>query len=173
MSGDAHSLQNCRGADKVLGGSDSHTPPPFLELFKQIPSVSEILEWEGVYDLSQDFGDAVLKMELRILLEEFRTKIRAGSMVHIPSAADIVVVLHQRLLRLTAPEGRYAINAAGILLHTGLGRSPLCQEAVDALSGMGRYSILQTGLASGKRSLREEKIERMLIELTGCEAATG
>ena len=46
MSGDAHSLQNCRGADKVLGGSDSHTPPPFSELLKEIPSVSEILEWE-------------------------------------------------------------------------------------------------------------------------------
>jgi L-seryl-tRNA(Ser) seleniumtransferase len=37
---------------------------------------------------------------------------------------------------------------------------------------MGSYSLLQADLASGKRSLREEKIERMLIQLTGCEAAT-
>ena len=111
-------------------------------------------------------------MELRALLEEFRLKIRAGNMERHPNKADMVDILHQRLIRLTSPEGRYAINAAGILLHTGLGRSPLCQEALKALAGMGRYSILQTSLSSGKRSLREEKIERMLIELTGCEAAT-
>jgi L-seryl-tRNA(Ser) seleniumtransferase len=59
-----------------------------------------------------------------------------------------------------------------VLLHTGLGRSPLCADAVAALGAAAGYSAVQASLSSGDRSLREERIERMLCELTGCEAAT-
>ena len=172
MSGDARSLQNCCGADKVLGGFDSHTPPPFSDLLRQIPSVSELLDSPVIKELWACFGEGILKSELRLAIEEVRAKIRRGDCDKIPDAAGMADLLHRRLVRFTSPRGRYAINAAGILLHTGLGRSPLCQEALLALNGMGTYSVLQADLASGKRSLREEKIERMLIELTGCEAAT-
>jgi L-seryl-tRNA(Ser) seleniumtransferase len=75
-------------------------------------------------------------------------------------------------VRLITPIGRRAINASGILLHTGLGRAPLCDDAAEALAGASRYSILQAGLERGDRSLREEKLQRMLIALVGCEAAT-
>ncbi|MBF0330816.1 MAG: L-seryl-tRNA(Sec) selenium transferase [Candidatus Omnitrophica bacterium] len=141
-------------------------------MLKQIPSVSEVLEWDEIKVLCRNFGDAALKMELRALLDDLRGQIRSGAQTHLPERTDLIAAVEDRLVRLTTPEGRGAINAAGILLHTGLGRSPFCQEALDALAGMGQYSILQTGLASGTRSLREEKIERMLMELTGCEAAT-
>lgn len=142
------------------------------ELMSQIPSVSSVLEWEAVRALGREFGDGVLKMELRSLLDEIRDHLKGGRLTVVPGDVELTDALRHRLLRLTQPMGRSAINAAGILLHTGLGRSPLCREAVAALGGMGAYSILQTGLASGKRSLREEKVERLLIELTGCEAAT-
>ncbi len=131
-----------------------------------------MLGWPEMQALCATFGAPLVKMELRTLLDGLRIKVRSGAADALPEKRGICAALHDRLARLVFPEGRYAINAAGILLHTGLGRSPLCQEALDALAGMGKYSILQTGLASGKRSLREEKIERMLIELTGCEAAT-
>lgn len=172
MSGDAHSLQNCCGADKVPGGFDPHTPPPFSEILRQIPSVSELLESPEVKELWERFGEGILKSELRLAVEDLRTQIRSGSVKVIPDAVRMADQLHRRLIRFTSPRGRQAINAAGILLHTGLGRSPLCQEALLALNGMGTYSVLQADLASGKRSLREAKIERMLKELTGCEAAT-
>ncbi|MBF0595625.1 MAG: L-seryl-tRNA(Sec) selenium transferase [Candidatus Omnitrophica bacterium] len=141
-------------------------------LLSQIPSVSEILELNAVRELGREFGDGAVKVEMRGLLDEWRRGIRAGEILCIPAKDEMVDALRQRLVRLTTPQGRAAINAAGILLHTGLGRSPLCAQALEALAGMGTYSVLQTGLASGKRSLREEKIERMLIDLTGCEAAT-
>ena len=172
MPGDIRSLQNCRGADKAPGGFDSHTPPPASELLRQIPSVSELLELPETQGLCKSYGEGILKSELRLMLEELRTDIRAGKAKELIATADLTRVLGGRLARFVAPKGRYAINSTGILLHTGLGRSPLCKEALEALSGMGAYSILQADLASGKRSLREVKIERMLIELTGCEAAT-
>jgi L-seryl-tRNA(Ser) seleniumtransferase len=58
------------------------------------------------------------------------------------------------------------------MLHTGLGRAPYADNAVESLSVFNNYSVLQTDLETGKRSNREEKIEAMLRELTGCEAAT-
>ncbi|MCX5777124.1 MAG: L-seryl-tRNA(Sec) selenium transferase [Candidatus Firestonebacteria bacterium] len=137
-----------------------------------MPSVSLLLETLELQKLSKRFGGEILKSELRLLLEELRNKIKNGKSCGIPEINKITEQLETRLTRFTSPEGRRAINATGILLHTGLGRSPLCSEALEALAGMGTYSLLQADLASGKRSLREEKIERMLIRLTGCEAAT-
>ncbi len=142
------------------------------ESLRQIPSVSEVLEQVQVQDLIREYGDGAVKMELRAFLDEVRAGLRGGKLSGVPADTEFAGRLEQRLARLVLPEGRYAINAAGIYLHTGLGRSPLCQEAVEALAGMGSYSILQTGLSSGKRSSREEKVERMLRELTGCDAAT-
>ncbi|MBF0386900.1 MAG: L-seryl-tRNA(Sec) selenium transferase [Candidatus Omnitrophica bacterium] len=134
--------------------------------------MSALLELDAVRALGREFGNGAVKLELRALLDGLRARINAGALAGIPGDGELAAGLRKRLTRLAAPEGRAAVNAAGVLLHTGLGRSPLCREAVAALGGMGAYSVLQTGLASGKRSLREEKVERLLVELTGCEAAT-
>ena len=74
----------------------------------------------------------------------------------------------QNLLR-----DRRAINATGIILHTALGRAVLPTRAIrairDELSG---YSLVQMDVATGKRSKRDERIEWLLQQLTGAEAAT-
>lgn len=171
MSGDIRSLQNCSGAGKVPGGSDSHTPPPLAELLRQIPSVSELLESLQIKGLCECFGEEMVKLELRKTLEDLRSNIRSGKPEDVPDVSRLAYSLRQRLESFTET-GRYVINATGILLHTGLGRAPLCKEAIEALKGMERYSLLQADTVSGKRSLREEKVEQMLINLTGCEAAT-
>jgi L-seryl-tRNA(Ser) seleniumtransferase len=68
--------------------------------------------------------------------------------------------------------GRRAINATGILLHTGLGRAPFCAEASEAVAAGDRYAVLQTSIETGQRCQRDTDIEAMLRTLTGCEAAT-
>ena len=71
--------------------------------------------------------------------------------------------------RLCAP----VINATGILLHTGLGRAPLADEAVAAVVEVARgYCNLELDLESGTRGRRNAGIARLLCELTGAEAAT-
>ena len=155
------------GDIKDRGGKDVVTEQ---DLLRQIPSVSELLGRADIRELSDSFGGGLVKSEIQLALKELRAELRGGGAV--PDGARFAALLRRRLLRFTSPEGRHAVNAAGILLHTGLGRSPLCKEALEALSGMGGYSLLQSDLASGGRSLREEKVERLLIELTGCEAAT-
>jgi L-seryl-tRNA(Ser) seleniumtransferase len=141
-------------------------------LLRALPSVSDFLGSEAGRALAGEFGEGALKFELRRALDEAREAIRAGRAGAAPDPAALAADLRTRLLRLSRPAGRRAVNATGILLHTGLGRAPLCAEAAEALAGCARYSVLQADLRSGERSLREEKVERLLRELVGCEAAT-
>ena len=73
----------------------------------------------------------------------------------------------------TRPLLRPVINATGILLHTGLGRAPLAEEAVEAVAAVARgYCNLEFELEGGERGRRTSGIARLLRELTGAEAAT-
>jgi L-seryl-tRNA(Ser) seleniumtransferase len=54
-----------------------------------------------------------------------------------------------------------------------LGRALLSQAAIDAMVQVADHPInLEFDLAAGKRGKREETLERLLIDLTGAEAAT-
>lgn len=71
------------------------------------------------------------------------------------------------------PYYRKAINATGIILHTGLGRAVLPRQAVERIGReLGGYSVLQVDEATGKRSRRDRRIEWLVNRLTGAEAAT-
>jgi L-seryl-tRNA(Ser) seleniumtransferase len=68
---------------------------------------------------------------------------------------------------------REAINATGIILHTGLGRAVLPAGVVDSMLGeLKGYCTLAVDRESGERAERDELVEYILTELTGAEAAT-
>jgi L-seryl-tRNA(Ser) seleniumtransferase len=65
------------------------------------------------------------------------------------------------------------INATGILLHTGLGRSPLSNSAISAIAlASFSYTPLEIDLRSGERGYRVDVVREKLCELTGSESAT-
>jgi L-seryl-tRNA(Ser) seleniumtransferase len=142
------------------------------ELLKKLPQLGVLLEKHAVAGIKKKFGAGMTKLYLREIISETRGEILKGKLSDVPSEKEIVTAAVKKINRIISPEGRKAINASGILLHTGLGRAPFCKEAVEQMKIFTGYSILQTDLGSGKRALREEKIEKMLVELTGCEAAT-
>lgn len=77
-----------------------------------------------------------------------------------------------RIEELESPRLRRVINATGIVLHTGLGRSVLPTMALDRLMAVASgYSNLELDLETGKRGLRGTYVESLLRELTGAEAA--
>jgi L-seryl-tRNA(Ser) seleniumtransferase len=141
------------------------------EDLRALPPVDGFLQTPAGGALAGEFGTGLVKQELRALLAGVRERIRAGE-ASAPDAPSIAGELRPRLARIVRADGRRALNATGILLHTGLGRAPLSSEATAALGAAGGYTVLQTSVETGKRCLREEAIERMLQTLTGCEAAT-
>ena len=145
---------------------------PSVDLLRTIPSVTQVLTSEPGRELAREFGHGLTTFELRSFLDDLRRDIRGGAIESMLSLEQLADELRLRLARLSQAAGRRAINATGILLHTGLGRAPLCREAIDAIAACHGYSVLQASLESGDRSLREAAVQRILIELTGCEAAT-
>ena len=142
------------------------------ELLRKIPSISKFIESPQGKKLCRKYGDGFTKYTIKKQLDKLRSGILDGKLQEVPSLKELSATVEKEVLRMTTPEGRKAVNATGILLHTALGRAPYADNARDALSIFNGYLILQVGLEDGKRCKRDGNIEGMLCELTGCEAAT-
>ena len=78
-----------------------------------------------------------------------------------------------RVAELATPSLRRVINVTGTLLHTNLGRAPLCSDALQAITNVARgYSNLEYDLNAGQRGKRFTHVEELICKLTGGEAAT-
>jgi L-seryl-tRNA(Ser) seleniumtransferase len=82
-------------------------------------------------------------------------------------AAEAEALLAER----SAPSLDRAINATGIVIHTNLGRAPLCDAARQAAMSAGGYAVLEIDRATGARGSRQTHVQALLRELTGAEAA--
>ncbi|HLW59274.1 MAG TPA: L-seryl-tRNA(Sec) selenium transferase, partial [bacterium] len=58
-----------------------------------------------------------------------------------------------------------------VLLHTNLGRAPLCDAARQAVAAAAGVTVLEVDPATGERSSRQRHVAALLRELTGAEAA--
>ncbi|KAA3608063.1 MAG: L-seryl-tRNA(Sec) selenium transferase [Planctomycetota bacterium] len=62
---------------------------------------------------------------------------------------------------------RPAINATGVVLHTGLGRAPWPAEAAEAAAAVAGACLLEIEADSGKRGRRESRVSQKLAAITG------
>jgi L-seryl-tRNA(Ser) seleniumtransferase len=77
------------------------------------------------------------------------------------------------LARPVPPTYPRVVNATGILLHTGLGRAPLGEDAAAALAEIATgYSLLEVDPETGERKDRESRLLADLAALCGGESAT-
>ncbi len=85
---------------------------------------------------------------------------------------DLLPMVEEEVRERLQPHLRRVVNATGVVLHTNLGRSPLPYEALESIQAVAcSYSNLEFDLGTGERGSRQSHVERLLIELTGAEAA--
>ena len=100
---------------------------------RRIPSVERMLESPHFEAILLEHPRGLVLANLRNQVEQVRQEIAAGS---VPSDVESVAAYAEavvgRLDRALTPSLRPVINATGILLHTGLGRAPLADEAITA-----------------------------------------
>jgi L-seryl-tRNA(Ser) seleniumtransferase len=142
------------------------------ELLRNLPSVDSLIGRADVSGLIGRFGREPVLAALRDTLEQIRSSILAGG-GKASGADEIAASAAAALEEKFAPSLRPAINATGILMHSGLGRAVLSAEARTALDETGRgYCTLALDIDSGRRGHRDIHVAGLLAELSGAEAAT-
>jgi L-seryl-tRNA(Ser) seleniumtransferase len=138
-----------------------------------LPSVDRVLRNDGVERLIQHSGRAVVTEAIREVLAAARADLAAGRADGVVSEASLLDRVAAHIVAEARPPLRPVFNLTGTVLHTNLGRAPLPEEAVDAVSTAARRPTnLEFDLASGARGDRDDHVETILRRLTGAEAAT-
>ncbi len=143
------------------------------DLLRGLPSVSELLELEALQGAKADAGHALTADAIREALSEVRETVLAGERAAPPSVAEIAEAVLKGLAADSRASCRHVINATGVIIHTGLGRSVLPPAAVAAIVEEARgYCTLEIDRDSGQRGQRDTAVGRLICDLTGAEAAT-
>jgi len=146
------------------------------QLLRKLPSVDGLLKDPDLDSFVAEVGRKVVADSIRRAIDEVRELLLAKTSPEMDETTirqKIIADTKRRVKAVMRPYYRRVVNATGIILHTGLGRAVLPSKALrqiqDELSG---YSLLQVGIETGKRSKRDQRIEQLLQQLTGAEAAT-
>jgi L-seryl-tRNA(Ser) seleniumtransferase len=148
--------------------------PAQSEFLRQLPAVDKVLREDALQPILVRHPRDAVATEVRRVLKAMRDAILAEpSGAHDVSVSAVARRVGEALERRARPAYMRVVNGTGVVLHTGLGRSPFCREAVDALAeALKGYSRLAMDLATGRRKNREDDLKTLLCELTGAESAT-
>jgi L-seryl-tRNA(Ser) seleniumtransferase len=151
--------------------------PAKAGLYRQLPSVDEVLRGRELSALIGREGQATVTDAVQAILAQLRSDISTNQVD--ASSLDVALsglagaVLHQ-VRGSQRPSLRIVINATGVILHTNLGRAPLPSAALDHVQDIGRaYSNLEFDLASGERGERDMHVDRLFRQLLRRDAGAG
>jgi L-seryl-tRNA(Ser) seleniumtransferase len=143
---------------------------------RKLPAVEALLRDPVLQRLAERGPRRIVLDAVRAAVEEARRSLLANRPEDVDQDAlhgEILERARQCAQLEMRPHYRKVINATGIILHTALGRAVLPARAIrqieEELSG---YSLLQTDVETGKRASRDAKVQWLLQQLTGAEAAT-
>ena len=144
-------------------------------LLRQIPAVDQLLLRPPIVAWIARTSHDFVVTEIQRALQEIRNAIRLDEKdsVEDVSAERLEAILNEKFQNRLRPGLRSVINAAGVILHTNLGRAPLSVAAQNSLSALSSgYTNLEYDISEGQRSQRDKLIEPLLQEVLGCEAVT-
>jgi L-seryl-tRNA(Ser) seleniumtransferase len=145
--------------------------------FRLLPGVDEVLRMTRVAGLAARTGKEEVTTLVRSALDGLRHEISEGAIDATGLAeklgTDELAARVEALFLADRKKGVLpAINATGVVLHTGLGRAPVHPEVAQKMAEVsGGYCVLEVERASGKRNRRDDRLSELLTRLTGCEAA--
>ena len=149
------------------------------ELLRGIPKIDEVMRQDPLVVLSEEKGSLLVTEAVRGVIADLRASILAledGGAESFDTAAlglDAVAEAAAKRLMLDEELNLYpVINATGTILHTNLGRAPLCKDAVENVARVSSgYSDLEYNVPKGKRGSRHDLVGDLIAELTGAEDA--
>ncbi|HSR54571.1 MAG TPA: L-seryl-tRNA(Sec) selenium transferase [Acidobacteriota bacterium] len=145
-------------------------------LLQQLPSIDRLLQGREVKELADRYSRQLVTVQLREWVEELRDQALKGEISEGDLArrtAHVGQELGQRLEQRLRPSLRRVINAAGVILHTNVGRAPIAPFLAEWMGRLAEsYSNLEYDLEAGCRGHRDLHFESRIKRLLGCQAAT-
>ena len=144
---------------------------------RTLPAVDELLRQAQVQPLLKIHSRPLVVESIRKVLEEKRQAIFQSRDDQEAAAVTLTpeqwaAAIEEELAASFRPSLRPVINATGVVLHTNLGRAPLCEDALRNLMEIaGGYSNLEFNLKTGERGSRYEHVEEILCRISGAESA--
>ncbi len=143
------------------------------DLLRGLPSVNDMLALDALDQAKTAAGHTVTADAIRTALESVRDDILSGGRNDIPAPEVLADTIIAALAESARPSCRHVINATGVIIHTGLGRSVLPDAALEAIAREARgYCLLETDRETGQRGQRDAGLNQLLRDLTGAESAT-
>lgn len=144
------------------------------EFLRGLPKIDDAMSSDEFKTLIEKRGRDIVLGTIRRVIEREREDIlkgkKRGEPLSIPRLREKAEL---EIAGKLEPSIRHAVNATGIILHTGLGRAMMPEAAVEAVKDVMRgYCNLAIDMETGKRGHRDEHVSALLCELTGAEAAT-
>ena len=145
------------------------------ENLRLLPSIDALLQTETAAKIRRQSGAKHLTVLARALTDALRGEMLENGDVNY-SREELLAKAEENLKKLWRDERnsglRRVINATGVIVHTNLGRAPLSDIVVEALTeNAARYCTLEYDLMTGKRGRRGARVENLLAELTGADDA--
>ncbi len=136
-------------------------------LYRMLPSVDALVVRREFVRLLKTHSRASIIGAARRCLAHARSEIVAGGHTA-ASLANLVeslaAAVEQAVTLAASPTLVPVLNATGVILHTNLGRAPLSEAAVRAVTEVARgYSNLELDLATGGRGRRDDHAERITL----------
>ena len=149
---------------------------PQTNPYRLLPKVEELLLAPETAPLVERVGRDLLTRFIQEVLERWRGEIRDGKLdaaglEKLLAAGELLARLETRVRREEGSGLCRAINATGVVLHTGLGRAPVHPEAARAMAeAAGGFCVLEVERFSGARNQRDDRLGELVCRLTGAEA---
>jgi L-seryl-tRNA(Ser) seleniumtransferase len=138
--------------------------------YRKLPKVDQLLAGPAGRSWIATHGRDAVVDAVRDVLGGARAAIAGGAPC--PPGDALLAGVEQRLADAARPSLRPVINATGVIIHTNLGRAPLSDDTIAAMTRMARgYSNLEFDLAAGERGSRYGHCGQLLAALTGAEDA--
>ena len=141
------------------------------EILRKLPQVDEVLKSKEMALIVENIPHDFLVNCIREVLVDTRANVLNGITKDIDEKEIIKSVIN-KVEKKSKHSLRRVINATGTVLHTNLGRAVVSKAATNAMIDVAyNYSNLEYDLKRGERGDRQSHIEKIITDLTGCEAA--
>jgi L-seryl-tRNA(Ser) seleniumtransferase len=139
------------------------------EALQKLPSVDEVLQnYNGTLIGAPH---KLIVKTVRSIIQKHRKSILSGENINnLPQSTYDAA--EKELTQLCTFNLNPVINGTGIVLHTGLGRSPISKEILQgAIESVYPYTNIELQIRSGKRGERNHHVEKLLNSLTSSESS--